>query len=100
MERAFVPEAAVGVRGTIQYEVRSRRGLRPWALRIADGRLVVEQAADPNANVTFRMPAATLARVAAGQITAASAAMAGQLEIDGDLKLAARLTVMLGRDPR
>jgi alkanesulfonate monooxygenase SsuD/methylene tetrahydromethanopterin reductase-like flavin-dependent oxidoreductase (luciferase family) len=100
MQGAFVPEAAVGVRGTVQYQVRSRRGTRPWALHIADGRLRVEQVQDPHPNVTFRLPAATLARVAAGQITAASAAMAGTLEIDGDLKLAARLSVMLGRDPR
>ena len=100
MERAFVPEAAAGVRGTVQYLVRSRRGVRPWTLRIADGQLTVDQTHAANADVTFRMPAATLARVAAGQITATSAAMADQLEIDGDFKLAARLSVMLGRDPR
>ena len=37
MQRAFVPGAAVGVRGTIQYLV----GGRPWLLRIADCRLTV-----------------------------------------------------------
>jgi putative sterol carrier protein len=75
----------------VQYELRSRRGVSWWRLRLADGTLAVEQARDAAPTVTLRMPAATFARVAAGQQTAASAALAGTLEIQGDLKLAARL---------
>jgi alkanesulfonate monooxygenase SsuD/methylene tetrahydromethanopterin reductase-like flavin-dependent oxidoreductase (luciferase family) len=100
MQRAFLPERAVGVRGTVQYEVRGRRGTQHWVLRIADQRLVVEQAREPRPTVTFRLPAAILARMAAGQTTAGAAAMLGKLQIEGDLKLAAKLGEMLGRDPR
>jgi alkanesulfonate monooxygenase SsuD/methylene tetrahydromethanopterin reductase-like flavin-dependent oxidoreductase (luciferase family) len=96
MERAFVPEAAVGVRGTIQYVV----GARPWLLSIADCRLTVAQTRAPTPTVTLRMGPATFARIAAGQSTAAAAALAGRLDIEGDLKLAARLAMMLGREPR
>jgi alkanesulfonate monooxygenase SsuD/methylene tetrahydromethanopterin reductase-like flavin-dependent oxidoreductase (luciferase family) len=100
MQRAFVPERAAGVHGTIQYEVVGRGGTSHWVLRIADQRLVVEHAQEATPNVTFRVPAALLARMAAGQTTAGAAAMLGQLQIEGDLKLAARLGEMLGRDPR
>ena len=96
MERAFVPEAAVGVRGTIQYLV----GPRPWLLRIADCRLTVAQTLDPSPTVTLRMAAATFARIAAGQFDGCRGALAGRLDIEGDLKLAARLAMMLGREPR
>jgi predicted lipid carrier protein YhbT len=89
----------VGVRSTIQYQVSSRRGTRHWLVRIADGKLAVVRGRDPQPSVTFRMPAATFARVAAGQETAAAAALAGRLDIDGDLKLAARFGEMLGRGP-
>jgi hypothetical protein len=99
MQRAFLPERAVGVRSTVQYQVSSRRGTRHWLLRIADGKLAVMRGQAPQPTVTFRMPAATFARVAAGQETAAAAALAGRLDIDGDLKLAARFGEMLGRDP-
>jgi hypothetical protein len=99
MKRAFLPERAVGVRSTVQYQVNSRRGTRHWLLRIADGKLAIMQGLDPQPTVTFRMPAATFARVAAGQETAAAAALAGRLDIQGDLKLAARFGEMLGRAP-
>ena len=95
MQRAFVPAAAVGVRGTIQYLVAGR----PWLLRIADCRLTVAQTLDPSPTVTLRLAASTFARIAAGQITAPAAALDERLHIDGDLKLAARLAMMLGREP-
>jgi hypothetical protein len=38
--------------------------------------------------------------MAAGPTTAGAAAMLGKLQIEGDLKLAAKLGEMLGRDPR
>jgi putative sterol carrier protein len=91
MQRAFQPRKAAGIRGTVQYQLQSKRGSRWWLLRLDDGRLAIEQTRDPNASVTLRMPAATFARVAAGQQTAAAAALAGRLEIEGDLKLVARL---------
>ena len=46
------------------------------------------------------MGPSTFARIAAGQTTAAAAALADRLHIEGDLKLAARLAMMLGREPR
>ena len=100
MQHAFIPERAAGVRGTVQYEVHGKRGMRQWLLRIADQRLTIDQTADAQPTVTFRLPAAILARMAAGQTTAGAAAMLGKLQIEGDLKLAARLGEMLGRDPR
>jgi ubiquinone biosynthesis protein UbiJ len=49
------------------------------------------------ADWVVRMGAATFARVAAGQQIAGSAAMSGQLQIEGDLRLVARLSAVLGQ---
>jgi ubiquinone biosynthesis protein UbiJ len=99
MQHAFIPERSAGVRGIIQYEVHARRGIRHWLLRVADRRLKVERARAAEPSVLLRLQASTLARMAAGQTTAGAAAMQGKLHIEGDLKLAARLGEMLGRDP-
>jgi hypothetical protein len=100
MKRAFIPARAAGVRATVQYEVESRRGCAYWTLRIADQALSIARGREPAPTTTFRVPAAMLARMAAGQTTAGAAAMLGRIQITGDLKLAGRLGEMLGRDPR
>src|SRR5205823_282161 len=37
MQRAFKPDRAGGFRGDIQYELRGRRGLKQWVIRIDQG---------------------------------------------------------------
>jgi ubiquinone biosynthesis protein UbiJ len=49
------------------------------------------------ADWVVRMGAVTFARAAAGQQIAGSAAMSGQLQIEGDLRLVARLSAVLGQ---
>jgi alkanesulfonate monooxygenase SsuD/methylene tetrahydromethanopterin reductase-like flavin-dependent oxidoreductase (luciferase family)/putative sterol carrier protein len=97
MERAFRSGAADSVNGTIQYQLTSERGTRAWLVRVADGRLSATIGAHPRPNATLRMPAGTFARIAAGQQTAARAAMLGQLSIEGDLALVGRLSARLGQ---
>jgi ubiquinone biosynthesis protein UbiJ len=46
-----------------------------------------------------RLDAATFARIAAGQQTAGSAAMLGALQMEGDLRLVARIGALLGQPP-
>ena len=72
---ALSSAAAAQVTGTIQYDVRTRRGTYHWVLRIADQRLVVERAREATPTTTFKLPAALLARMAAGQTTAGAAAI-------------------------
>jgi alkanesulfonate monooxygenase SsuD/methylene tetrahydromethanopterin reductase-like flavin-dependent oxidoreductase (luciferase family) len=99
MERAFRAGAANldGVAGTLQYQLIGRSGTRPWLVRFGNGHLTAMPGIDPHPDATLRMPAATFARIAAGQQTAGSAAMHGQLHIEGDLALVARLSAVLGQ---
>jgi alkanesulfonate monooxygenase SsuD/methylene tetrahydromethanopterin reductase-like flavin-dependent oxidoreductase (luciferase family) len=97
MERAYTP--ANRLAGILQYELSARSGTRTWVVQIADGRLVARPGRDGSPGAKLRMPAATFARIAAGQQTAASAAIAGQLTMDGDLSLITRLAEALAQQP-
>jgi alkanesulfonate monooxygenase SsuD/methylene tetrahydromethanopterin reductase-like flavin-dependent oxidoreductase (luciferase family) len=99
MERAFRGGPVDSVRGTLQYDLTSRAGTRRWVVRVGNGRLTASPGAAAQPGATLRMPVATFARIAAGQQTAGSAAMQGQLQIDGDLALVGRVSAMLGQPP-
>ncbi len=99
MERAFSNGHGDDLAGTVQYHLIGRNGTRDWVVRVGDGRLVAQRRTDTAPGATLRMRASTFARIAAGQQTAASAAMLGQLQIDGDLRLVARLGAALGQPP-
>jgi len=99
MERAFRSGPSDAVAGILQYHLQARGRVRSWVVRVGGGRLAVTPGRAPGANATLRMPAATFARIAAGQQTAGSAAMNGQLHIEGDLALVARLGAALGQPP-
>jgi alkanesulfonate monooxygenase SsuD/methylene tetrahydromethanopterin reductase-like flavin-dependent oxidoreductase (luciferase family) len=99
MQRAFRNGAVDAVQGTLQYHLTSRAGTRHWTVRVARGQLTASPGIDQRPDASLRMPAATFARIAAGQQTAGSAAMQGQLQIDGDLALVARLSAVLGQPP-
>jgi putative sterol carrier protein len=99
MQRAFRQGPSDAVSGTLQYHLQASTGTRSWVVNVSAGSLDATpgRAAQPNA--TLRMPAASFARIAAGQQTAGSAAMTGQLHIEGDLALVARLGAALGQPP-
>jgi alkanesulfonate monooxygenase SsuD/methylene tetrahydromethanopterin reductase-like flavin-dependent oxidoreductase (luciferase family)/putative sterol carrier protein len=95
MQRAFEAGRSDGLYGTLQYHLDGRTSTRSWLVRVADGHLQVRPGVDPHPTATLRMSAATFARMAAGQQTAAAAAMTGKLKLEGDLKLVARFGEVL-----
>jgi len=95
LQRAFEAGRSDGLYGTLQYHLDGRTSTRSWLVRVADGHLQARPGVDPHPTATLRMSAATFARMAAGQQTAAAAAMTGKLQLDGDLKLVARFGEVL-----
>jgi alkanesulfonate monooxygenase SsuD/methylene tetrahydromethanopterin reductase-like flavin-dependent oxidoreductase (luciferase family)/putative sterol carrier protein len=95
MQRAFEAGRSDGLYGTLQYHLDGRTSTHSWLVRVADGHLLARRGVDPHPTASLRMSAATFARIAAGQQTAAAAAMTGKLQLDGDLKLVARLGEVL-----
>jgi len=96
MERRFVPEKSNGFSGEVEYELRGRRGVERWTLRIGEGRAVARRGAAAAPAVSLRMPVATFVRLAAHTTTPAREMMLNALEVEGDFTVAARLGEMFG----
>ncbi|HEY2704444.1 MAG TPA: LLM class flavin-dependent oxidoreductase [Candidatus Dormibacteraeota bacterium] len=96
MARSFRPERAGGFHGDIQYVLEDSRGGRAWYLRVEDGAARPRRGLAPVPALTFRMPAALFARIAAGEVRAERALIEGTLTVEGDLALAQRLPEMFG----
>jgi alkanesulfonate monooxygenase SsuD/methylene tetrahydromethanopterin reductase-like flavin-dependent oxidoreductase (luciferase family) len=100
MARAYVPEVAAGFEGEIVYELtRSSNGRRTpdvWTLRAQDGRATAVQAGGAAPAVLVRLPLPDFARIVSGELHPAAALMDGRMELEGDLRVAARLGEMFG----
>jgi alkanesulfonate monooxygenase SsuD/methylene tetrahydromethanopterin reductase-like flavin-dependent oxidoreductase (luciferase family) len=96
MERAFEPERARGYEGEVQYELRGREGTRRFVVRIADGRARAREGAAAEPAVTLRMGVPAFVRIAAREAYPPRLLMEGELEIEGDFEVAARLGEMFG----
>ena len=57
-----------------------------YVIRIEGGRVAVERGRATDADVTFTQDRATAAAIAAGELSAQSAFMAGRLRMGGDLR--------------
>jgi putative sterol carrier protein len=100
MERSFVPEAAGGFDGAIQYVLESplRGSTRGWALVIhGDHAHAAPGRADAPA-VTLRTTVPLFMRIAAGELNPAKAIIEGDLLIEGDFQVAAKLGEMFGAE--
>jgi alkanesulfonate monooxygenase SsuD/methylene tetrahydromethanopterin reductase-like flavin-dependent oxidoreductase (luciferase family) len=100
MARAYVPEVSAGFEGEIVYELTHvANGRRPpdvWTLRVRDGRASALQGNGGDPAVLLRMPLPDFARIVGGLLHPAAALMEGRIELEGDLRVAARLGEMFG----
>jgi len=98
MARRFAPERARGFEGDIQYELTPRDGGLPrrWMVSISDGHASARAGRSPDPAVTFRMGLGDFVRLIGGELDPGRALMAGQLEVDGDFAIAARIGEMFG----
>jgi putative sterol carrier protein len=97
MERSFVPERAELFKGEIQYELNGASEGRNWVIRIENGKAVTFPGHSTDPAVTFKMSIPTFARIAAGELHPAKAMFEGQLEVEGDFEVAARMPDMFGQ---
>jgi alkanesulfonate monooxygenase SsuD/methylene tetrahydromethanopterin reductase-like flavin-dependent oxidoreductase (luciferase family) len=96
-ERAFQPERAELFKGDIQYELNGTAEARNWVVRVANGRAETFPGRSSDPAVTFRMSIPTFARIAAGEVHPAKAMFEGDLVVEGDFEVAARLPDMFGQ---
>jgi putative sterol carrier protein len=100
MERAFVPESAAGFEGVVQYELESSRGLRKWHVRISGERASARPGGSDDPAVTMRMSVPLFARVLAREVDPVKAVLDGDMTIEGDFNVAAKLGEMFGEPSR
>jgi alkanesulfonate monooxygenase SsuD/methylene tetrahydromethanopterin reductase-like flavin-dependent oxidoreductase (luciferase family)/putative sterol carrier protein len=100
MEASFSPDAARGFSGEIFYDLRTSRGERRWTVTIDGTRAVAEQREAREPVVTLRADVPVFVRIAAGQLEPTRAMLEGNLEIEGDFSVAARLGEMFAGAPR
>ena len=96
MERAFRPEEARGYEGAVQYDLRLREGVRSFAVTIGDGRARAREGVADTPAVTLRMGVPAFVRLAAGEAYPPKLLVEGELEVAGDINVAARLGEMFG----
>jgi hypothetical protein len=100
MARAYVPEVSAGFEGEIVYELtHTGNGQRPpdvWTLRVREGKASAVRGNGGAPAVLLRMALPDFARIVGGQLHPAAAMMEGKIELEGDLRVAARLGEMFG----
>ena len=99
MARSFVPAAADGFAGELEYELtRPVTGAPPlrWTLEIASGRAVARPGAAANPRLRISMQLADFMRVATAAADPVVLVLSGRASVRGDFGLAARLPEMFG----
>jgi hypothetical protein len=100
MARAYVPEVSAGFEGEIVYELThvadGKRRPDVWTLRVREGKASAVQGNGGSPAVLLRMPLPDFARIVGGTLHPAAAMMEGKIELEGDLRVAARLGEMFG----
>jgi hypothetical protein len=94
MARRFDPAAAEGFTGEIAFALRREDGReRVWTVAAGPGGATLRPGRGEPA-LTVRASAADVVRMAAGELDAGGALLAGRLDLEGDFALATRLGAM------
>jgi len=88
---AFVPERAVGVDVTIQFDLKGDQG-GEWVVTLKDQSCQVEKGRTEKANLSLSAQAQDALDILAGKMDPMSAFMRGKVKLVGDMGLAMRLT--------
>ena len=89
----FRPEAAQGLRVVYQLDLTGDEG-GVWHLTIAQQECKLSTGPAPRADCSFTVAAADWRELVAGRLDALTAFFSGQIQVQGDLSLAARLESM------
>lgn len=87
----FVPEKAAGGSGTVQWNITTPDGPRPYHLTIADGRASGERGPAGKATVTLNMTLQNLLRLCTGELNGVTGVMTGKIKISGDMMFGAKM---------
>ena len=96
MERALAGHTN-GFHGTVEYQLRGRKGEACWHLRVESSGVEARPGAAENPVLVFRTTLPVFARMAAGQLNPAHAILERKLEVQGDVKVLAKFSALFER---
>jgi len=90
---SFVPEKAVGLDATIQFNLTGEHAMQGYMV-IKDGQCSLAQGLAPQARLTVTAKSEDLMDIFTGKLDGMQAFMQGKLKIAGDMSLAMKLLTM------
>ena len=98
MAQRFEPAQAGGFTGDIQYVLTVTTGAeRPWVVSVSRDRAMAHPGRATDPRLSLKLAAADFVRLAAGDLDAGKALIAGRISIRGDMEIAGRLGHMFGQ---
>jgi putative sterol carrier protein len=97
MPQAFVPEKAANINAAIQLDLTGEGGGQ-WAIKIADGKLVIDEGRAISPNLSLSMAATDYIALTMGDANAMGLFMAGKIKVQGDVMLAMKFQEMFDPD--
>ncbi|MCB0154816.1 MAG: SCP2 sterol-binding domain-containing protein [Anaerolineae bacterium] len=92
----FVPEKANGVHATIQIAL-SGEGASDWIVKIAGGKLEVEEGQADSPAMTLQMAARDYVALTRGEVNPIALFTTGRVKLQGDMGLALKFQQMFNR---
>ena len=88
MQQAFVPDKAVGVDATVQWDITAADGVHSWHVAVSEGACAVGPGPADAPRVTLGQSLPDFLRFIAGELDGMQAFMSGKLRLSGDLMFA------------
>jgi putative sterol carrier protein len=88
MVDAFLPDRAKNEKATVQWDLATAEGQRPYHLVVADGKCEYRRGSAPDARVTLAIRVEDFLRLITGKLNSMQAFFQGKLKVSGDVLFA------------
>ena len=98
MPEAFRPEKAQGVTATMQYDITTDDGVKPWTVVVDDGTCTTSEGAADDPRLTLQVGLVDFLRLIFGQAEGPQLFMGGKLKLKGDMMFAMQMQTYFDRN--
>ena len=98
MPEAFRPDKAQGVTATMQYDITTDDGVKPWTVVVDNGTCTTSEGAADDPRLTLQLGIVDFVRLIFGQAEGPQLFMGGKLKLKGDMMFAMQMQTYFDRD--